>query len=318
MSLKTTHAPLTFNIDRLSHAYIAHDAITGAALAMAIICSSYDGGGDRPCMKCKHCYKAIRDIHPDIITVKKLDDKREIVVEQIRKLQQDIFILPNEASYKVYIVHDADSMNRSSQNAFLRILEEPPSYVVFLLCAANPAALLPTVRSRCIELKARPITVSSDVAGSTDSVAGSGRSGAGSTESVADTVGTVSGEAVADTTGTVTGKAVADTTGTVSGESDELNEIISVFLTSLGSDNYQLMQCMFRLERLDKPSFSVFLTSAREQIILSLRDDSKLWEGSGRRLLVYAESVLVKAEEMLALNVNTGHISGMICSSLLK
>ena len=278
MSLMTARAPLTFNIDRLSHAYIVPDAITGAALAIAVICSTRDG--DRPCMKCKHCDKAKRDIHPDIVTVKRLDDKREIIVEQIRKLQQDIFILPNEASYKVYIVHDADSMNRSSQNAFLQILEEPPSYVVFLLCAENPAALLPTVRSRCIELKAQPIAFSCDVEGSAGAIAGP--------------------------------------SGSVGGETDELNEIIRVFLTSLGSDNYQLIKCMFRLEKLDKSSFSVFLTSAREQIVLSLRDDNKLWEGSGRRLLVNAESVLVKAEEMLALNVNTGHISGMICASLLK
>jgi len=292
MSLMTARAPLTFDIDRLSHAYIVPDAITGAALAMAVICNSRDG--DRPCMKCKHCDKAKRDIHPDIVTVKRLDDKREIIVEQIRKLQQDIFILPNEASYKVYIVHDADSMNRSSQNAFLQILEEPPSYVVFLLCAENPAALLPTVRSRCIELKARPIAVSCDVEGFTGAIAGPSGSVAGS------------------------GEAVAASAGAVGGEADELNEIIRVFLTSLGSDNYQLIKCMFRLEKLDKSSFSVFLTSAREQIVLSLRDDNKLWEGSGRRLLVNAESVLVKAEEMLALNVNTGHISGMICASLLK
>ena len=285
MDLMAPHAPLTFNLDRLSHAYIAHDAIMGAALAMAVICTSHNV--DVPCMKCKHCDKAKRDIHPDIITVKRLDDKREIVVEQIRKLQQDIFILPNEASYKVYIVHDADSMNRSSQNAFLQILEEPPPYVVFLLCTANPAALLPTVRSRCIELKARPIAVTCDAADS--------------------------GGAIADSVGAVTGSG-----GAVSGEADELDDLTNAFLASLGKDNYRLIICMFKLEKLGKPAFSVFLASAREQIILSLRDDKKLWEGSGRRLLVYTESVLVKAEEMLALNVNTGHISGMICASLLK
>ena len=301
MSLKTAHAPLTFNPDRLSHAYIVDDAIMGAALAMAVICSSR--GGDKPCMKCRHCDKAKRDIHPDIITVKKLDDKREIVVDQIRKLQQDIFVVPNEASHKVYIVHDADSMNRSSQNAFLRILEEPPSYVVFLLCASNPAALLPTVRSRCIELKARQIAESANVAD-----AGVSADAADIAESVTGSGGSIAG----------TGKPVADMVVTVSGEVDVLNEVANAFFTSLGNDNYQLMKCMFRLEKFDKSAFSVFLTCAREQIILSLRDNNKLLEGSGRRLLVYAESVLVKAEEMLALNVNTGHISGMICASLLK
>jgi hypothetical protein len=83
--------------------------------------------------------------------VDRLPDKREILVDQIRDLREDAIILPNEADRKVYIIRHADNMNTAAQNAILKLLEEPPSRVCLLLEAENPAALLATVRSRCIE-----------------------------------------------------------------------------------------------------------------------------------------------------------------------
>ena len=139
------------DIDRLSHAYIASGALA-ETIATAAVCTCR---GVKPCMNCVHCYKASRGVHPDIITVNKLPDKREIVVDQIRELKKDVIIIPNESEKRVYIVNSADTMNRNAQNAFLQILEEPPAHVVFILRTDNPAALLPTVRSRCVELKAR-------------------------------------------------------------------------------------------------------------------------------------------------------------------
>jgi hypothetical protein len=68
---------------------------------------------------------------------------------------------------------------------------------------------------------------------------------------------------------------------------------------------------MFRLDKLDRFAFAEFLASAREQIVLSLRTNSNC------KTLVNAETVLVKAGEMLNLNVSSGHISGMICAKLL-
>jgi len=142
----------SFDGNRLSHAYIVAGGLAGT-LAMAAVCS---GRGDaRPCLNCTHCDKASRHIHPDITVVNKLPDKREILIDQIRELKKDVIVVPNQAEKKAYIINDADSMNTSAQNAFLQILEEPPAHAVFILSAENPAALLPTVRSRCVELKAR-------------------------------------------------------------------------------------------------------------------------------------------------------------------
>lgn len=140
-----------FDAERLSHAYIARgDAVD--AIAMAAVCS---GSGHKPCMSCAHCGKASRGVHPDITVVDRMDKKREILVDQIRGLKKEVIVVPGEASRKVYIINDADTMNAPAQNAFLQMLEEPPAHVVFILNTEHPAALLPTVRSRCIEAKDR-------------------------------------------------------------------------------------------------------------------------------------------------------------------
>lgn len=121
--------------------------------AQQILC---ERGGDRACGRCAACRKAEAGIHPDLITVRRLEDekgraRREIVVDQIRAVNQDAWILPNEAQRKVYLIAEADKMNPAAQNAALKLLEEPPNGAVFLLCVTNPALLLPTVRSRCME-----------------------------------------------------------------------------------------------------------------------------------------------------------------------
>jgi DNA polymerase III gamma/tau subunit len=105
-------------------------------------------------MTCRHCVKALRGIHPDIAVLDRLPDKREIVVDQIRELREDAVVLPNDADMKVYIIHHAECLNASAQNALLKLLEEPPSFVVIILSVTNPAVLLDTVRSRCVEAAA--------------------------------------------------------------------------------------------------------------------------------------------------------------------
>ena len=64
----------------------------------------------------------------------------------------DASLLPNEAAQKVYIIREAETMNPSAQNAALKLLEEPPAGVSFLLCTVNTQLLLATVRSRCEQI----------------------------------------------------------------------------------------------------------------------------------------------------------------------
>lgn len=145
---------------RLSHAYLISAPDMQAALsqagelAAAAVCT---GGGKKPCHQCRACHKVAEHIHPDVITLARLEDdkgrpKREIGVDQIRQVIGDAYVLPNEAERKVYIIEEAETMNTAAQNAALKLLEEPPRGVIFLLCTSNPEQLLPTVRSRCAEL----------------------------------------------------------------------------------------------------------------------------------------------------------------------
>lgn len=117
-------------------------------LAAAILCRE----ADRPCGHCGPCRKVLAGNHPDFITV---DDpeKKTVPVDLIRQARGDMYVRPNESDYKIYLFPRAQDMGIPGQNALLKVLEEPPKYGVFLLLTDNPEKLLPTVRSRCTELK---------------------------------------------------------------------------------------------------------------------------------------------------------------------
>ena len=145
------------SVSAIGHAYIVssssrEDAVRAARqLANAAVCMN---GHDIPCGVCRGCRKAASGVHPDIIPVTRLTDRngnlrRELTVDQVRELSADVQVMPNEAERKVYIIEEAELMNPNAQNAALKLLEEPPSTVIFLLCAVNPQLLLETVRSRC-------------------------------------------------------------------------------------------------------------------------------------------------------------------------
>ena len=121
-------------------------------LAAAILCQ----GDRKPCGKCTPCRKVRERVHPDYITV---DDpeKKTVPVDLIRQARADIYVQPNESEHKIYLFPRAQDMGLPGQNALLKVLEEPPAYGVFLLLTTNADALLPTVRSRCTELRMQPL-----------------------------------------------------------------------------------------------------------------------------------------------------------------
>jgi len=121
-------------------------------IAAAMLCKEPDG----PCGVCRSCRKVLGRSHPDYITI---DDpsKKTVPVDLIREARADIFVRPNEGEKKIYLFPRAQDMGIPGQNALLKVLEEPPPYGVFLLLTDNPEKLLPTVRSRCVELKLRAL-----------------------------------------------------------------------------------------------------------------------------------------------------------------
>lgn len=145
---------------RLSHAYILSASTREKGLDMAralaanVLCARGEG---KACGLCRDCRKTAQGIHPDVTVVSRpLDDKgrekKNIMVDQIRYLVADSQVLPNEAERKVYIIDQAERMNEDAQNAALKLLEEPPARLTIILSTANANSLLPTVRSRCVEL----------------------------------------------------------------------------------------------------------------------------------------------------------------------
>ncbi len=117
--------------------------------AAAMLCTAADG---KPCLACNQCRKVMSNIHPDVLTVEDHDHK-ELPVEDIRQFRHEVYIRPNEGARKVAVFPRGEQLNERDQNVLLKIVEEGPSYAAFLFCVENSASLLPTVRSRCVELK---------------------------------------------------------------------------------------------------------------------------------------------------------------------
>lgn len=149
-----------FRQDRLSHSFlIAGPEGSGKhtlamILAAAMQCTS---GEDRPCGTCRACRKVFSGVHPDVITVDDTEHKG-VAVSVVREARDDLYVKPNEGRRKIYLFPRAKDLNTAGQNALLKVMEEPPEYGAYLLLAENPQQLLPTIRSRCVELLLTPLS----------------------------------------------------------------------------------------------------------------------------------------------------------------
>ena len=146
---------------QISHAYI----LTGEAgmgrktlaktFAMTLLCEENHSKND-PCGQCHSCIQFQTDNHPDVIYV--THAKEGIGVDDIREqINGTVQVKPYSSPYKIYIVDEAEKMTVQAQNALLKTLEEPPSYVVILLLTTRSDSFLPTILSRCITLKLKPL-----------------------------------------------------------------------------------------------------------------------------------------------------------------
>ena len=142
---------------RFPHALIieGEEGIGKKTLARDLACALVCRGEDKPCGECTQCKKAMSGIHPDISEYIPSGTANSFHVDTVRNIISDAYIQPNEAEYKVYILANAHCMNQNAQNALLKILEEPPKYVVFILTTESKSALLSTVLSRsvCVTLE---------------------------------------------------------------------------------------------------------------------------------------------------------------------
>lgn len=118
-------------------------------IVAALVCSDSD---TLPCGSCSHCRKSALDLHPDILIYEPRKEKgrkeESFSVDYIREIRNDAFIIPNEAEKKIIVLTQSDLMNNQAQNAFLKILEEPPEFTVFILLCPSRSVFLSTILSR--------------------------------------------------------------------------------------------------------------------------------------------------------------------------
>ena len=116
-------------------------------LAKVYVCSNAESS--EACNNCSSCRKADERIHPDIVKIKKPDDKKYYSKkDDVKPIVEDAYQTPNEAKVRVLLVTEMQLMKEDSQNVLLKILEEPPSYTVFIITAESANSIIGTVLSR--------------------------------------------------------------------------------------------------------------------------------------------------------------------------
>jgi DNA polymerase-3 subunit delta' len=124
--------------DGPAHAYLFHGPPgVGKSRAALAFAAELIGEPDR----------VLRKAHPDVYTLERVGD--QIRIDDVRELRHDLHMRPFEAQRRVYLLHDADTMNEDAADALLKDLEEPPSYAVMILIANDLGPLTETIRSRC-------------------------------------------------------------------------------------------------------------------------------------------------------------------------
>jgi DNA polymerase-3 subunit delta' len=159
MILFEQEVPLMYNSDELrlffekanggvcSHAYII-DGADGVGkkefaleAARAMLCSEKN----KPCGYCKNCLMALSGNHPDIFVI---GNEKTATIDEVRRLIVRASLKPNQAEKQIFIICNANKLREDSQNALLKLFEEPPLTVAIFLLTESRSSLLPTVLSR--------------------------------------------------------------------------------------------------------------------------------------------------------------------------
>jgi len=149
----------SINNNQVSHCYIFEGAKgmgkfnLALTFAQSLLCLNFR---EEPCNLCGSCIKANSLNHPDLHIIN--EDEKSIKREDIDDLINSIYKKPYESKMKVYIIKEAHLMTVQAANTFLKTLEEPPRDTVMILLTINSSLLLPTIVSRCQEVKFRNIS----------------------------------------------------------------------------------------------------------------------------------------------------------------
>lgn len=112
--------------------------------AKAINCKNAKDG--EPCNECENCTEITKGIHPDVF---ELDAASNRGIDDVRSIQDAAKYFPIKADYKFFIIDEVHMLTIQAFNALLKILEEPPEYLIFILATTNPEKIPATIVSRC-------------------------------------------------------------------------------------------------------------------------------------------------------------------------
>lgn len=157
---------------RLAHAFLftgpqgIGKSRVARVLAQCLLCDEMPDELLQACGRCSGCRQFEAESHPDFFLLRPASGKREITIAQIAGekekrgqsgLSHDLSMRPMCGSRRIAVIADADMMNDESANALLKTLEEPPSGSVLVLIASDSSAVLPTIRSRCQQVRFAPL-----------------------------------------------------------------------------------------------------------------------------------------------------------------
>jgi len=146
--------------DMLSHSYFfsgpkgSGKTTIARLLAKRINCENPKAG--EPCNKCSSCLEINSGRAIDILEIDAASNRG---IDDIRELREGVKFSPTRLKYKVFIIDESHQLSRDAANALLKILEEPPSFVVFILATTEAHKMIPTIISRCQRFDFRKLTL---------------------------------------------------------------------------------------------------------------------------------------------------------------
>ena len=147
--------------NNIGHAYLfsgtrgTGKTSTAKIFSRAVNC--LNSTNQEPCNECEICKDILND---NIMDVVEIDAASNNSVDDIRELRENVKYSPTKAKYKVYIIDEVHMLSQGAFNALLKTLEEPPSYVIFILATTEPHKIPATILSRCQRFDFKRVTVS--------------------------------------------------------------------------------------------------------------------------------------------------------------
>ena len=161
----TTTLKNAINNDQLAHAFLfcgprgVGKTTCARILAKTINCENRTPEGEA----CDTCNSCVSFNNGTSLNIHELDAASNNSVDDIRALTEQVRFAPQAGKYKVYIVDEVHMLSQAAFNAFLKTLEEPPPYAIFILATTEKHKILPTILSRCQIFDFKRITINDTV-----------------------------------------------------------------------------------------------------------------------------------------------------------